>query len=322
MGAIEPFETTLLRIELRQLRQLAAVFECGSISAAAKKLHIQQPTLSRNMRAVERGVGVQLFDRTVKGIVPTVYGTALLQYQRALDSNLRNAASELDAIRGVPAAIIRIGVGPIEGSAIASAAVTRYLERSPDAQISIREGLYATLHPALAAGELDLIIGSEPSAVEDVDSHPGMKLELLGHLRPAIVVRASHPLAKRRRVTLHDLQQARWIVPHGNTASHERFRAAFVQNGLLPPAGSVFAPLSSWTAVGIVRGSDVIALLPRQLIQHEIESGVLKALPFERTLFEAPAYLITRETTILSTTCKQLLRDVRDVCTSLRGEFL
>jgi DNA-binding transcriptional LysR family regulator len=103
------------------LRQLAAVFECGSISAAAKKLHVQQPTLSRNMRAVERGVGVQLFDRTAKGIVPTAYGTALLQYQRALDSNLRNAASELDTIRGVPPAIIRIGVGPIEGSTIASA---------------------------------------------------------------------------------------------------------------------------------------------------------------------------------------------------------
>jgi DNA-binding transcriptional LysR family regulator len=97
--------------------------------------------------------------------------------------------------------------------------VTRFLERTPDAQISIREGLYATLQPALAAGELDLIIGSEPSAVEDIDSHPGMKFELLGHLRPAIVVRAAHPLAKKRRVTLHDLQQARWIVPHGNTAS-------------------------------------------------------------------------------------------------------
>jgi DNA-binding transcriptional LysR family regulator len=322
MSAIEPFETTLLSIELRHLRALAAVFECGSISAAAKKLHVQQPTLSRTMRAVERGVGVQLFDRTAKGIVPTAYGTALLQYQRALDSNLRHAASELDTIRGVPPAIIRIGVGPIEGSTIASAAVTRFLDRTPDAQISIREGLYATLQPALAAGELDLIIGSEPSAVEEIDSHPGMKFELLGHLRPAIVVRASHPLAKKRRVTLHDLQQARWIVPHGNTASHERFRAAFVQNGLLPPSGTVFAPLSSWTAVGIVRRTDIVALLPQQLIQHEIESGALKALHFERALFEAPAYLITREATILSTTCKQLLRDVRDVCQSLRGEFL
>ena len=244
MRARESFDKTLLALEIRQLRQLAAVLEHGSISAAAKHLGVQQPTLSRSMSAMERAVGVPLFERGPKGVAPTDYGRALLQYHRALEANLRNAAGELDAIRGVPAAMIRLGVGPIEGADVAATALSRFLGRYPDAQLAIREGLYANLEPLLAKGELDLILGSEPSITAGIGTHPGMNLELLGSLRPAIVVRAAHPLAKKRRVTLEDLQRARWIVPFGNTASAERFRATFVENGLMPPAGSVFAPIS------------------------------------------------------------------------------
>jgi DNA-binding transcriptional LysR family regulator len=321
MQAYESFGTSLLSVELRQLRQLAAVFECGSISAAAKQLHVRQPTLSRSMRSVERSVGVPLFGRSAKGVVPTTYGNALLQYHRALEANLRHAASELDAIRGVPAAMIRIGVGPIEGAAIASSAVSHFLQRHPDAQISIREGLYSTLAPALVNGDVDFIIGGEPRSTDDVDAQTGMKFELIGHLKPAIVVRSSHPLAKKRIVTLHDLQRCEWIVPHGNTTSRDRFREAFLAHGLMPPSGSIYAPLSSWTAVGIVRNNDIVALLPHQLAQREIETGALTALVLEQGGFEAPSYLITREETRLSTTCRSFLRDVRAVSKKLRGEF-
>jgi DNA-binding transcriptional LysR family regulator len=321
MQAHESFDKTLLTLELRQLRQLAAVFEHGSISAAAKHLGMQQPTLSRSMSAIERTVGVPLFGRGPTGVAPTDYGRALLQYHRALEANLRNAAGELDAIRGVPPAMIRLGVGPIEGADVAATALSRYLERYPDAQIAIREGLYANLEPLLAKGELDLILGSEPSITVGIGTHPGMNLELLGSLRPAIVVRAAHPLAKKRRVTLDDLQQARWIVPFGNTTSAERFRATFAENGLMPPAGSVFAPISSWTAAGLVAQTDVVALMPQQLYRREIASGAFKELRVPEPAFAGAVYLITREETRLSTPVRSLLRDIREASNALNGVF-
>lgn len=320
MHAQESFDTTLLSLELRQLRQLAAVFEHGSISAAAKHLGMQQPTLSRSMSAIERAVGVPLFGRGPKGVLPTDYGRALLHYHRALESNLRNAAGELNAIRGVPA-MIRLGVGPIEGGDVAATAVSRFLDRYPDAQIAIREGLYANLEPLLANGELDLILGSEPSITAGIGTHPGMNLELLGSLRPAIVVRAAHPLAKRRRVTLDDLQRARWIVPFGNSSSAERFRATFVENGLMPPAGAVFAPISSWTAAGLVARTDIVALMPQQLYRREIATGAFKELRVPEPAFAGAVYLITREETLLSTPVRRLLRDIRESSKALNGVF-
>jgi molybdate transport repressor ModE-like protein len=321
MQARDSFDTTLLTLELRQLRQLAAVFECGSISAAAKDLSMPQPTLSRSMSAMERAIGVPLFGRGPKGVAPTDYGRALLHYHRALEANLRNAAGELEAIRGVPAAMIRLGIGPIEGADIAATALARFLERYPDAQFAIREGLYATLEPLLAKGELDLILGSEPSITAGIGSHPGMNLELLGSLRPAVVVRAAHPLAKKRRVTLHDLQRARWIVPFGNTASAESFRAAFIEHGLMPPAGTVFAPISSWTAAGLVARTDIVALMPQQLYRREIASGAFKELRVAEPVFAGAVYLITRKETLLSTPVRGLLREIRDASKALNGDF-
>ncbi len=317
----ESFGVSLLGIELRQLRQLAAVFEHGSISAAARHLHLRQPTLSRSMRSIERSVGVPLFGRSANGVAPTAYGRALLLYHRAVEANLRNAASELDALRGAPGATIRLGVGPIEGSAIAAEAISRFLVAYPGANISIREGLYATLERALVEGDLDLILGGEPRVVDDAIAHRGMHCELLGRLSPTIVVRASHPLARKRRVTLADLQRAQWIVPYGNPTSRDQFNAAFIDQGLMPPAGSVYAPLSSWTAVGIVGSADVVALLPLQLIRHELATGAFKALSIDRAAFAAQVYLITREATLLSTACRAFLREIRDVCATMGGEI-
>jgi molybdate transport repressor ModE-like protein len=317
----DSFDTTLLTLELRQLRQLAAVFEHGSISAAARHLGMQQPTLSRSMRAVERIVGVPLFGRGPQGVAPTDYGRALLHYHRALEANLRNAARELDTIRGVPPATIRLGVGPIEGAGVAATALACFLERYPNAQIAIREGLYSNLEPLLAKGELDLILGSEPAIAVGIGTHPGMKLELLGSLRPAIIVRTAHPLARKRRVTLDDLQRARWIVPFGNTASAERFRATFVENGLMPPAGSVFAPISSLTAAGLVARTDMVALMPQHVYRREIACGAFKELRVAEPAFAAAVYLITREETLLSTPLRSLLREIREASSALNGVF-
>ena len=75
-------------------QRIAYLFEtvrAGSIRAAAKRLLIAQPALSRSLRAMESDLGIALFERSSRGIVPTQYAEVLIQYARLMDATLQSS---------------------------------------------------------------------------------------------------------------------------------------------------------------------------------------------------------------------------------------
>ena len=307
-------------LELRQLRQLAAIAESGSINAAAKALAIAQPALSRSLQALEASVGVRLVERTTRGVTVTEYGQSLLRYAHQIEATLRQAAEEMDAIRGVPSATIRVGAGPVEGAAIASVAIDRVLRRYPGANVTVREGLYPALEPLLVAGELDFVVGGAIPTLDGQLHRAGLQFEYIGEMRPCLVVRAQHPLAKKRRVTFRDLQRAEWVIPFGNTLARTRFNRAFEDHGLPPPVGRIAAAVSSWTAVGLILRNDLVALVPQQLIRGELQSGALKALTMVERTLTTPVYLVTREGAFVPPVCRDVIAEIRTACNELSGD--
>lgn len=318
MGASLPLVDAIGHLELRQLRYLAAVAETGSISGAARILHIAQPAVSRTIQNVEERLGVQLFERRSRGVAATPYGAVLVRHFRLIEANLRHAADDFGALQGVPSAQIRVGVGPIEAAAIMAEALSRFLRRHGATQVIVREGFYAMLEPALLEGDLDLIVGGGGRSAE-ASTMANLRLEVLGHVRPAIVVRREHPLSRKTHVSLSDLQAAEWILPHGSGAPYAAFLEAFARNGLVAPAGRVQAATTSWTALGLVLRNDVVALLPQQLIWRELETGALKALAVGEDFYAFPAFLVTREDEPLQGAARDLLAEIRTVCHELNG---
>ncbi|MEV4259484.1 LysR family transcriptional regulator, partial [Spirillospora sp. NPDC049652] len=71
-------------MEIRLLGYVVAIAEEGSVSAAARRLHLTQPTLSRQLRDLERELGTRLFEREGRGLVPTEAGRALLRRARVI----------------------------------------------------------------------------------------------------------------------------------------------------------------------------------------------------------------------------------------------
>jgi molybdate transport repressor ModE-like protein len=313
-----PLADAIGRLELRQLRYVAAVADAGSISGAARLLNIAQPAVSRTVQSLEERLGVQLFERRARGVATTVYGTALVRHFRLIEANLRHAADDLGAIHGVPSAHIRVGVGPVEAAAIMAEALTRFIRAQPATKVTIREGFYSMLEPALLDGELDLIVGGGGRSREAAPAAE-LRTEIIGHVRPAVVVRREHPLARKARVGVADLQSADWILPHGSGAPFTAFIEAFTRNRLAPPTGRVNAATTSWTALGLVLRNDLVALLPRQLIRGDLETGALKVLDVGDDFYAFPAFLVTREDSPLQGTARKLLAEIRTVCNELNG---
>jgi DNA-binding transcriptional LysR family regulator len=237
-----------------------------------------------------------------------------------IQANVRRTVDELDALRGLPAGHLSVGVGPVEAIAIMSEALTRFLRVNSTTQVSVREGFSTMLEPALLEGTLDFIVGGGGRG-NGASAISPLRAELLGYVKPAVVVRKQHPLARKAHVQITDLARAAWIVPHGSGVPFENFVGLFAGAGLPAPSGRIRAATTSWTALGLVMRSDVVALLPEQLIHSGVESGDLKILNVGSDFYAFPAYLVSRDDVIMSSAATALVAEIRSVCRERSGRL-
>jgi len=126
-------------VRLTQIRDFLAVVECGGIRAAARKLGVSQPTITKSIRGLEPELHVQLLGRNARGIVPTASGCAFFARARVAQSELRKAEDEAAEVGGSSAGSVTFGVGPTFAALIVPQAVARFRRQFPRARIRIVE---------------------------------------------------------------------------------------------------------------------------------------------------------------------------------------
>jgi DNA-binding transcriptional LysR family regulator len=84
------------RLKPRDLHIFAAVAELGNMARAAERLAVSRPVVSKTISELEHTLGVPLFDRSAKGVVPTLYGQALLRHSAAIFDELRQSVKEIE----------------------------------------------------------------------------------------------------------------------------------------------------------------------------------------------------------------------------------
>src|ERR1700759_2634054 len=102
-------ERTKRRLKLRDLDTLLAVVETGSMGKAAKRLNISQPAVSKAIVELEDALGVQLFDRSRRGVVPTLCGLALRKGGVSIFDDLRQGIQDIDFLSDPTKGEIRLG---------------------------------------------------------------------------------------------------------------------------------------------------------------------------------------------------------------------
>src|SRR5690606_2882352 len=153
------------------VRSASVLLECarhGSLGRAAIALNMTQPALTRTLKLVEASYGVQLFERTTRGVVPTVYGEALLPYARLVVSEVANAEDLIRQMRGASRGVVRIGgVASVVPSFIVTA-IARMREKHPDLRFQIVEEMEDLLLEGLKSGDIDIAISPEPYADDEI----------------------------------------------------------------------------------------------------------------------------------------------------------
>jgi DNA-binding transcriptional LysR family regulator len=215
------------------LMLLKQVIESGSINKAAAVAHLAQPAMTRRMRRLEQQLGVQLLDRTARGVLPTIYATSLVAHLQTIDLELQRAWNNVESLRTGPSfGHVALGCASALLNHLVPAALERFQQARPRVRVSVVEAPSPALLGMLRREELDIAI---LGALCPVPEHDLLE-ESLGKDPTVICVRASHPLSGRKSVTLADLAKTQsWVFPEASSDFYEAVKGEFERLGVPLP---------------------------------------------------------------------------------------
>jgi DNA-binding transcriptional LysR family regulator len=194
-----------MNLTSRQLRLFVALAETGSVSAAARAMHVTQPTASMQLKEIAQAIGMPVYEVIGKRVHLTEAGRELADTARAIAGEWEALRQKLDAMRGLTRGRLRVSLVNT-AQYFMPRLLGDFCAQHPDISMSLevlnRDGVVARLRENLD----DLYIMSMPPADIDLQDEVFMPNPLL------LVAPAAHPLAKRRKLTLEQLADDRFIL--------------------------------------------------------------------------------------------------------------
>ncbi len=213
-------------MELRTLRYFLAVVQEGNITNAAKRLHVTQPTLSRQLADLEKELGRQLFTRGHAGIVATEHGVMLAKYAESIIDLAEKAEADISLPAKTVSGSVHIAAGETKAMRFLTEAMAHVRVEYPQVDFQLYSGTTAELMDGLVRGQYDFLL--------ECDMQPHVNLNVLELPDPdvwGLVVTRDDPLATREYITPEDILERKlitsrqgvkvgplhdWLGPHAN----------------------------------------------------------------------------------------------------------
>jgi DNA-binding transcriptional LysR family regulator len=187
-------------MDLDDLRAVQAIVSAGTFSAAAARMRVAQPALSRRIARLERELGARLFDRLPRRAVPTALGAFVANTAVRALADVERIAEDARSIAHGAAGRVRMS-SLAAGIPALARGITLFQQRHPNVELELRALDTEQAVLALRARDVDLATLTG-SALE-----PGMESRRLARWRVVLVVRPDHPFAQRDSVTIGQLTQ-------------------------------------------------------------------------------------------------------------------
>lgn len=254
-------------MNIPDLEAFIAVVETGSIGAAALRLHLTQPGVTRRVQSLEQAVGTPLLDRRSKPPQLTTAGRAAYDQARRVVAAVRDMAMALEP-DGEPNGDLRVGVTAALGDLALAEPVDRVRAAYPQLHLRASTGWSEQLIQAVRGGTLDAaavltLEGRRPLAERSGES--------LRTDQAAVVAGHGFPLPDR--VRLEDLAQIPWVLDHDGCSFRRVVRETFAAHGRALVPGIVVGGAELQLSL-IARGHGVGMVLPRMLERSAFRDSV------------------------------------------------
>jgi LysR family nitrogen assimilation transcriptional regulator len=172
-------EAKPMMLDLRQIQYFACLYEQRSVTRAARSLNVVQPALSMQISRLEKRLGINLFERTARGMIPTAAGDAMYRLYLPVLLDLKHANQQVMELSGKVLGKIAVGIIPSITNSVLADVLRRYGAKYPDVEIRIDEAYSGTLIDWVMAGDLDFAIVNSARRRLGVAAQPLINEELV-----------------------------------------------------------------------------------------------------------------------------------------------
>lgn len=300
------------QVKLRQLLMLRTVAEAGALVRAAELLHMSQPAVSKTIRELEDVLGQQLFERTAKGVVPTLFGRHVIRYANSMHAEIRRAADDLTALRDGVSARLTIGSYMVALPFLLPRALDIFYRLGAAARVSVVDGEKDKLLMGLRAGEIDIVVGRMSDDPQSSDIHQvPLYFESI-----VLVVGRQSPLARKPDVSAADLAAQEWVMPHASSVARRPIHMFFIRQGLELPR-RVIETVSFPLIRALLMQRSTVAALPWHIVHADVDQGHLVRLPLEMGYPALPVGIITNASDTPSPTVARAVDSLRQAANEL-----
>lgn len=275
-------------MDLRRLEVFAKVFERRSFSRAAEEVLLSQPTVSGHIKTLEEEIGVRLFDRLGREIMPTQAADLLYQYATRVLDLVEEAQASMDAFMGRLRGHLVVGGSTIPGQYILPALIGHFRMQHPEVMATVEIGDTAQITAKVLHGDIEAGVVGAPATDARLASTPIMEDQVV------LVAWPDHPLAGQ---TLEPaslaLEPMIWREPGSGTAMF--FEQALRAANLEPEKLHIVAQMGSTMAMmQAVKAQVGIGFVSRRALAPELAAGRLAELRINNLDLNRSFYLTTR----------------------------
>jgi DNA-binding transcriptional LysR family regulator len=298
------------RLRLRDLHVLSTVAELGSMAKAGARLGVSQPAVSEVIANLEHAVGAQLLDRTPKGVVPTIYGRALLKRSVAAFDELRQGIRDIEFMSDAATGELRLACPESIAAAVLPPVIEQLSRKYPHVALHVTQVKNPTQQfSELRERNLDLVLARLlPSPASD--TLDDLNVDVLFNDRLVIAVGTESPWARRRRIALADLVDEPWVLTPAETWNSFLLEEAFRAAGLPMPRMSIVA-FSLHLRIHLLTTGRYVTAFPNSVLGLNEKRFSLKALPVEIPARPWPIAIVTLRNRTLSPVVGVFIESVR-----------
>jgi DNA-binding transcriptional LysR family regulator len=255
-------------VDLRQLEIVKTVAESGSFSAAARKLHVSQSAVSRQVLLLEEELKEPLFVRLGRKVRLTAAGDAVLQLGRRVLDDVRETTSSIVEHHKKLSGSIHLGGGMTVCLHVFPALLKDFRRRYPDVEVKLTTGSTPQLLQQLRAGAVDVALLTLPVEGADLMQVPVMREELL------LVTQPSHPVTRQRRIRPRDLDGQPLVLFERGSSTRRVIDDMIAREQIGPKIvleTENVEILKAFVAIGMG-----MTIIPYQAVAHEVRAGQLR----------------------------------------------
>lgn len=285
-------------MKLHALQALVAAIEEGSLRAAARRMGVSQPALTKLVRELEIELAAPLLERHSQGVRPTAQGQVLFEHAIKVARELASATDQIQQLGGQMRGELNVAAVPVAMMLLIPDTLRTFSRAFPDIRLRVSEELFVEQLQKLRNGQVDLVVGGIPEGLPSGE----FIAEPLMSTRMVVVARRGSRHAQARR--LAELSDAHWIYT-GTSVQTGYASRLFESHGMpAPPVGAMVN--STLALLALIGSGDLLGLMPEQIVSRPLGQEIAR-VPLEEPGLPLTVGTIIRSGSVVSPAIRQFI---------------